>query len=880
MKIHAVRLKEVGHFATGVALEGLSGRFDLIAGPNEMGKSTIFKAIEAAFGIKHDSEKAEVRDLAPLTGGSPLIEIEFEMGGTKWRLRKRYLAQRSAELVDLGASRLLRGGDAEERLKDLLGGSHDRAGMRRLLWVGQRQSHVVPDQADVALAVGNLIEAEIADAAGQGIARRLRQDVAEALAGLVTPTGRPKAKTPYKTTIDARDAAKAELERLRNAAAEAEARLSRLSALRARQEEINSPALAEQRRAELTLLRKRRDDAESARKAFEVATLVVAAKEAARDKAAAHLLALTTAAADEARFREARRVAIEAMEIATADLLAAEAEAADLQQRRSTGRKRLAELQEAVAVYELHQRQQHVAAAVEELQRRRAAAAALRLRIHEIAAALAAEPVDNTLITTLRRAAADLSRAEAKLGAILPSVSVEYAEGAAGRVKVGGVAVDASGDVAPAALLELEIAGVGRITVQASVPAGVDPVGDLAAARLRYDEACRLAGVDGTEEAEARLASRQILTIERESALSRLTEIAPEGTCDLDARLAAAIVESEAAGPALELPPQPRETIAAEHQQSTRELEAIEGAERTARATLLAASGRVETHRADHANAEHRLNEVVAKLPPADARESWIAEARKELDRCNGELNLGVRERTAWQAALLQPNELATLQSLIEAAEKSQAQLAQDRHQIALDIKGLESGLERDRQDGIASALDDAQATFAQLAKRVGDYEREKGELQLLDKLLADAAAKSRSQELLPVVTRLQEFANELLPGARFELGGALRVDGVVRAGQKLSTGQLSGGTSEQIHVLVRMAYARIAADRGAPMPLILDDALVYADDARLEAMLVALASASNHHQVIMLTCHAERTVKPKLCPSMNVVALANWDAT
>ena len=48
MKLRAVRLSEVGHFGTGVALEGLSGGFDVLAGPNEMGKSTIFRAIEAA----------------------------------------------------------------------------------------------------------------------------------------------------------------------------------------------------------------------------------------------------------------------------------------------------------------------------------------------------------------------------------------------------------------------------------------------------------------------------------------------------------------------------------------------------------------------------------------------------------------------------------------------------------------------------------------------------------------------------------------------------------------------------------------------------------------------------------------------------------------
>ena len=44
MKLRAVRLMEVGLFSAGNALEGLSGGFDVLAGPNEMGKSTIFRA--------------------------------------------------------------------------------------------------------------------------------------------------------------------------------------------------------------------------------------------------------------------------------------------------------------------------------------------------------------------------------------------------------------------------------------------------------------------------------------------------------------------------------------------------------------------------------------------------------------------------------------------------------------------------------------------------------------------------------------------------------------------------------------------------------------------------------------------------------------------
>ena len=58
MKISAIRLKEVGRFREPVALEGLSGGLDVLAGPNELGKSTILKAVKLALFEKHTSKQA------------------------------------------------------------------------------------------------------------------------------------------------------------------------------------------------------------------------------------------------------------------------------------------------------------------------------------------------------------------------------------------------------------------------------------------------------------------------------------------------------------------------------------------------------------------------------------------------------------------------------------------------------------------------------------------------------------------------------------------------------------------------------------------------------------------------------------------------------
>jgi uncharacterized protein YhaN len=65
----------------------------------------------------------------------------------------------------------------------------------------------------------------------------------------------------------------------------------------------------------------------------------------------------------------------------------------------------------------------------------------------------------------------------------------------------------------------------------------------------------------------------------------------------------------------------------------------------------------------------------------------------------------------------------------------------------------------------------------------------------------------------------------------------------------------LSGGTQEQISLLVRLAFARIIAADGRPAPVVLDDAIIYTDDDRIEQMFDALTRQSADLQVIVFSC-------------------------
>jgi hypothetical protein len=82
-----------------------------------------------------------------------------------------------------------------------------------------------------------------------------------------------------------------------------------------------------------------------------------------------------------------------------------------------------------------------------------------------------------------------------------------------------------------------------------------------------------------------------------------------------------------------------------------------------------------------------------------------------------------------------------------------------------------------------------------------------------------------------------------------------LRIAGIQRDGQGEEFESLSGGTQEQLAVLTRLAFAELLLGQGRPATVILDDALAFSDDERIESMFDVLMRAGERVQIIILTC-------------------------
>ncbi len=272
MKILALRLAAFRRFSAPVAIEGFDAGLNVLAGPNEFGKSTIFQALEAAFLLRHGTSGAVLEAMRPRSGGEPLVEADFEASDGRWRIRKQFGRGKAATLTDLKTGKAVAfAAEAEERLAILTGVASDSPaqtapGRMGLVWVRQQRALLPPDP-DIdpttgkpkprgeASALIELLGHEVEAAAGAGAAARINQRVKSALGELITP-GREGIKKDgaYDNALKARDEARSRLSRARQMADASEQRMARIAELVASLSELESPemrAAGETRVAEL-----------------------------------------------------------------------------------------------------------------------------------------------------------------------------------------------------------------------------------------------------------------------------------------------------------------------------------------------------------------------------------------------------------------------------------------------------------------------------------------------------------------------------------------------------------------------------------------------------------------------------------------------------
>ena len=247
----------------------------------------------------------------------------------------------------------------------------------------------------------------------------------------------------------------------------------------------------------------------------------------------------------------------------------------------------------------------------------------------------------------------------------------------------------------------------------------------------------------------------------------------------------------------------------------------------------------------------------LALLPDA-SRQNLLDEAMRQREQCAASHRSGAALMAEKRQTAPTPEDLERLHLRAERLQAARSNHLKKLDTLRTDIARLEGQVQSAGGDGLGERVAELAAESAMAQAEVRRHAERAEVLQLLRKVVETAYEKRREQLNAPLHRHLKPFLQDVFPQAEIALGDGFTVEGLKRSGPGSELfGRLSHGTQEQIAVLVRLAMGAMIAEKGHDVPIILDDALVFSDDARIEQMFDAINRAGRNQQVIVLTCRA-----------------------
>lgn len=860
MEIRHLHIENFRHLVAPLEIGPLEGGLNVLGGDNEAGKSTVLQALRVALFDRYGLSGRAASELQPYGHRvGPEVALSFTCGGDEYRLWKRFCQGAGARLEGPGGR--WEGDAAEEALQSLLGferpgrGATDarHQGVWGLLWVTQGTTFHAVDPAESARrSLGAVLEAEVGDVLGGVAGQRLLRRFTTERGRFWTSTGRPG-----KVLKDAEarvEALSAELAGVDGQLAEFDEAVNRLARER---EELtaleDANAVAErQRRLDAARAAHQRLEARRAERERLAGALRVAEAEYQRHEAAW-----------QERQKRIRELAELEQTLTAADTALADADAGVSRAGAAEAEARAAHEAAGQAVTDARRAETEAARARERLDRERqlrddrdalARAEEALEAARQARASVADIAIQRGDVDELRGIEERLARAEARLEAGATRVDAEVS-----------VPVSVSGAAEPVAEGQWRLTGEGVLALEGVGTVRVSPGGmDLVAAREARDEArearrgvaSRL-GVNTAADAEAAL-QRHERALAHATASEKLAAAhAPDGVVALRERVQAtaeridalpAADDADLEGVAAALPAR-REALEArerEHEEAGKRLGECRDALARCREARVAA-------RTERDQQSRRRDQLAAALAEAragcddDALYAALAAARQALETARDDL--------ARADAAIAAEDPETVALQLKTAEAAVTRAHEERERTARAVRDLQVRLEALGQQGLGERRVELDTALAEARRERDRLHCEAGAVKMVADELEAAASEARRTFLGPVMERLAPYLRMLMPDAELVLDDTLTLTGVRRGGQEEAFGDLSLGTREQLAILVRLAFADLVAERGEPVPVILDDALAFADEHRFEAMKLALARAAERHQVLVLTC-------------------------
>ncbi len=876
MKIRSIAVNQFMKYSEPKQLTGLTNGLNLVVGPNEMGKSTLLCALKAAFFDRYSSKAKRIKGFQHHRNrAAPVVQVQFELDNGKYSVTKRFLKRTYAKLT-CPDSTIVEGDAVEEELNKLLraGEGHyspfaaDAPGMWDVIWVEQGNSFNAPDPSDDARsALYRVLESEVDFVLGGKRGQELPARFEAELNEFITPkTKKPKGK--YKLICE-------KVDRLRETIEDLKIRKSELSK-DFEQLERDQSQLTELERGELDS-----EDSEALEKAQEERIELEKYKETIRSVKAncARLESeLKLLEADKEKFTKL----VDSIENESTQVSKFEQELTDLRGKCVTLEAKCSELRERLQIsrdtsnqaIEARRRAQLVLDAVRKNQEVsttcsifKAALEAYKRYQNDRQAAAEILVTENE-INRIRTAAQRYAAAKSTLKANATEVSFFIKEGRTDRVKLDGQPLqNRKSSIEAVERTVVSVSEIGEIRIKP----GIQNVDDLLAkqenAKQKLNWELKKVHTQSLQQAEQLFGKRQSLLESAKFAFGEHQRVLKSSkhpfTNIQDLELYAIELKADLETTKKELKIDVLPSL-------EKAIQVIDRAEEKVERTLQENEGVQNRLNVRQEQVNKLRNEVTRVETQFEQCRRLLIQHQNELEKLESntplsnvkkkieDTKLELSHQKEGLQILVAKDDPLRLRRLIQRIERIRRRIRQRRQQkqkLRDSITRLTTKLETDEARGLHEKLAESEREFSFVSAKKNAYDRNIQVLELLLSTLKDAEQKAKEKFLQPILSRVNPYLRHLFPDSEIKIDENLKIVDIVRDKEQEKFDQLSMGTQEQIAVLIRLALAELLADKGIPATVVLDDALVYSDDVRMDLMFYILTEAAKKNQIIVLTC-------------------------
>lgn len=872
MKLDALRLFNVKRFeGRGVAITGFCDGVNVLAAPNEFGKSTSFEALNALFFVKYSSKSGEVTALKPYSGGAPRVEADITLSSGRYRLTKQFLSKPMAQVFDLNASRIIAQADEAEAFISRLMGDGS-CGPAALLWVkqgatGWERRSKSEDEGETSARSELLqsVQGEVEAITGGRRMAEILTATEDALKALVTGTGRPKTGGPYATALTEFDRLEAEVSRLDAEVIHLRDALDRRDANLRRLKEIDTPVEHQARDEALSRSQSRFDTARSQDEALRRLRAELDLAQTNKDSAARDLTQYREALDQSHSLAEA----LKTLEVERADITQKRtlALAADQEARQATdsAEKAEAEARAQLDACDAAIRAREAAVRLKTLTASLDQALQARQQVEALKAEFAAKTIPASALKSLEDIETQLVRLRAVRDAARPSLSVDYEPAHTATFHLDGTPLGQKEERPYDGHAVLSLPGVGRITLRSN---SAEDLGQIAQQEERQRSLLASLGVANRDAARQRHDQAQSIESQIQTETARLNILAPNGIDHLQTSIAACQdlgqtdLDQTWDRPALEATLQA--AIPAKRQ--------AHEARSRAELTLSSVNTAFFDITTQHSLLSAQLTEATGRIGSQDQRSTRLSELTTRLS--DAEAHLGTAQ-AAFDTTKASVIDLELAEAGLSRARSAKSAAETEINALKLANATLDAQISTRSDEAVEERRNEQREAFEAAHARVASFEHEIAILQRLRTALDEARLEAKALYLAPVLNELKPLLSLLFEDASITFDDqSLLPDHLIRKGLDEEVECLSGGMREQLSILTRLAFARLMARDGRPVPVILDDALVYSDDDRIEQMFTALHRQAKDQQIIVLTCRQRAFQKL----GGNALRLEDWE--